>query len=312
MGSCVNIRGVGVWREARKWAGQERLVIFPDSKRTDAFVTGKIPDMHQFSWRLAAALSLLGVAACRPDFQLKNLTTNDALYAASLDQFQHRHWDNAVTGFEKLTTDLSARDSLLPRSYWYLASAHEHQGEHLLAAQSFSRLVESFPEDSLADDAALESARSYRKLWRKPGLDPTYGQTAIASYNTLIGLYPTSPLVPAAQKEIAELENWLALKDFDAGMFYFRKKCYDCGMIYFKDVLTKYATTPAAHDAALRLVESYKAVRYRDDAADLCAQIRQQYPNDPDVRKVCEGVAVVATTIKSDSVPPVQNKPPEH
>ena len=106
------------------------------------------------------------------------------------NEFQHKRWDNAVSGFEKLTTDLSARDSLLPRSYWYLASAHERLGEHLLAAQSFSRLVESFPEDSLADDAALESSRSYRRLWRKPQLDPMYGETAIASYNTLIGLYP--------------------------------------------------------------------------------------------------------------------------
>ena len=72
-------------------------------------------------------------------------------------EYQKHHWDNAITGFEKLTTDLPPRDSLLTRSYWYLASAHERQGEHLLAAQSFSRLVESFPEDSLADDAALEA-----------------------------------------------------------------------------------------------------------------------------------------------------------
>ena len=167
---------------------------------------------------------MLAVAACRPEFQLKNLTTNEALYTASLNEFQHKRWDNAVSGFEKLTTDLSARDSLLPRSYWYLASAHERLGEHLLAAQSFSRLVESFPEDSLADDAALESSRAYRRLWRKPQLDPMYGETAIASYNTLIGLYPTSPLIPVAQKEIAELENWLAIKDYDAGMYYFRQE----------------------------------------------------------------------------------------
>ena len=153
--------------------------------------------MHRFPRRLVAALVVLvGVAACRPEFQLKNFTTNEALYAASLREYQRHHWDNAVTGFEKLTTDLPPRDTLLPRSYWYLASAHEHMDEHLLAAQSFSRLVETFPEDSLADDAALEAARSYRRMWRKPQLDPTYGETALASYNTLIGLYPTSPLDP--------------------------------------------------------------------------------------------------------------------
>ena len=137
--------------------------------------------MHRLPWRLVAASSLVAVAACRPEFKLKNLTTNDALYKASLEEYRRHHWDNAIVGFEKLSTDLPARDSLLPRSYWYLASAHEHQDEHLLAAQSFSRLVESFPEDSLADDAALEAARAYKRLWRKPGLDATYGENAYSA-----------------------------------------------------------------------------------------------------------------------------------
>jgi outer membrane assembly lipoprotein YfiO len=244
----------------------------------------------------------MAAAACRPEFQLKNLTTNEALWAASLNQYQRRHWDDAITGFEKLTTDLPARDSLLPRSYWYLASAHQHQDEFLLAAQSFSRLVESFPDDSLADDAALEAARSYSRLWRKPQLDPMYGETALASYNTLIGLYPTSPLIPLAQKEIAVLENKFAIKDYDAGMYYFRRKAYDSGMLYFKDVLAKYATAPKARDASLRLVESYKANRYREDATDLCTQLRQRYPGASDVNKVCAGIPNAATaTIRADS-----------
>ncbi len=166
--------------------------------------------MPRYSWRLAATLSMVSAAACRPDFQLKNYTSNETLYSASLREYERRKWDNAVSGFEKLTTDLSARDSLLPRSYWYLAWAHEHIGEHLLAAQSFNRLVESFPEDTLADNSALEAARSYRKMWRKPQLDPQYGEMALSQYNTLIGLYPDSPLLPTAQKEIGDVENWFA------------------------------------------------------------------------------------------------------
>jgi outer membrane assembly lipoprotein YfiO len=251
---------------------------------------------------------MIAAAACRPDFSIKNLTTNDALYKASLGEYQHHHWDNAVVGFEKLTTDLPARDTLLPRSYWYLASSHEHQSEYLLAAQSFSRLVESFPEDSLADDAALEAARSYKKLWRKPELDAAYGETALASYNTLIGLYPQSPLIPAAQKDIADLENWFALKDYDAGMYYFRRKAYDSGILYFKDVLAKYPNTPTARDAGLRLIEAYKAIHYKEDAAELCSQMTGKYRTDRDVTQTCSGVP--KPTAKPDSIPPVAGKPP--
>src|SRR5262249_19983652 len=212
---------------------------------TDATVPGTTPDMQRMPWRRAALIPLMVVAAaCHPEFVLKDYTSNEVLYSASMKEFQRHKWDNAVTGFEKLTTDLPPRDSLLPRSYWYLASAHVHLSEYLLAAQAFSHIVESFPDDTLADDAALESSRAYARLWRRPQLDPTYGETAIASYNTMIGLYPQSPLIPTAQREIADLENRLAIKTFEAGDYYYRRKAYDSGIIYFKVVLTNYATTP--------------------------------------------------------------------
>ncbi len=265
--------------------------------------------MHRFPRRLVAASLLLGAAACRPEFDLKKYTSNEALFAASMHAYNRHKWDDAVTGFEKLTTDLSPRDTLLPRSYWYLASAHDHMDEHLLAAQSYDRLVQTFPDDSLADKAALETARSYRKMWRKPGLDPVYGETALASYNTLIGLYPSSPLVPVAQKEIAELENWFAIKDFDAGMYYVRRKDPYSSIIYFKDVLTKYANTPKAYDAALQLVDVYKDVKYRDDASEMCTQVRQRYPNDRRVVETCRGIADTPQA-KADSGQTTAAKPP--
>lgn len=247
--------------------------------------------MYRHLWRYAAAgLLVAGTVACHPDFVLKNYNTNEKLYQAGLREFNRHKWDNAIAAFEKLTLDLPARDSLLPRSYWYLATAHEKQGEHLLAAQSYSKLVESFPDDSLAPNAALEAARSYWHLWRKPTLDPTYGQTALATYNTLIGLYPTAPVIPQAEKELGELENWFATKGYETGVFYMRRKAYDSAIIYFKDVLTRWPNAPKAKDASLRLVEAYKAIRYREDASDVCTQLRKKYVNDAEVRDVCNGI----------------------
>ena len=177
-----------------------------------------IPDMHRTSWRLAAALSLSAIAACRPEFQLKNFTTNEALYTASLHEYQQQHWDNAILGFEKLTTDLSAARYAAAAVVLVSGVVARAPGRApARRAELSAGSSRSFPEDSLADDAALEPRESYRALWRKPQLDPQYGETALASYNTLIGLYPTSPLIPQAQKEIAELEDWFAMKDYDAG-----------------------------------------------------------------------------------------------
>ncbi len=263
--------------------------------------------MYRLSRRLAVGLFLVA-AACRAEFQINKFPTHEELFKASLQQYKRGHWDNAIAGFEKLTLELPARDSLLPRSYYYLASAHERNGEHLLAAQSFSKLVESFPDDSLAPRSALDAARSYRELWRKPSLDPTYGETALATYGTLVSLYPDSPQADTGKKETADLEEMFATKTYDTGMFYFRRHAYDSGIIYFKDVIAKWPGAPHAKDAKLRLVDSYKAIRYREDASDMCTQLRKQYPNDGQVARACEGIPDAKPATAAAPTPPPGNR----
>jgi outer membrane assembly lipoprotein YfiO len=263
------------------------------------------------SRRVLFAALMLAVAACHPEFQTSKFKTNEALYRAAMDEYQHGRWENAVTAFEKLTTDLPARDTLLPRSHWYLARAHQERKEWVLAGASFTRLVESFPDDTLSDHAALEAARSYKRLWRKPTLDPTYGESAEQTYNTLLGLYPNSPLIPEAKKELADLQEMFAQKNYLAGMYYFRRGGHDSAIIYFKDVLAKYPATPSARLAELRLVDAYKAIHYKDDAADQCANLRRSFPDDADVRSTCAGVAAPApSTADSTRATPPATGPP--
>jgi outer membrane protein assembly factor BamD len=243
--------------------------------------------MHARTWTYVAIAAAAALTACRTGFRLNRFSTNEALYTAALREYEQKHWSNAIAAFEKLTTDLPVRDTLLPRSYWYLANSHSRQNEHLLAAQSFTRLFESFPDDTLADDAAFEAGRSYRKLWRRPTLDPTYGETAIAAYNAMLGLYgDTSPHAEAARREIVELEQWFATKNYETGMYYFRRKGYDSALIYFRTILDRWPHVPRARDALLRIAEVNRAIRYREDFGEACARLRQTYPGDPEVTRV--------------------------
>lgn len=241
-------------------------------------------------------LAAAALSACRGGFRVSRYPNSQALYAAAMSEYQKKHWGNAITAFEKLTNDLPARDTLLPRAYWYLANAHTREREHLLAAQSFTRLYESFPDDTLADDAALEAARSYRRLWRKPTLDATYGETALATYNTLIGLYPTSDHLDAARREVADLEQWFATKNYETGMFYFRQKAYDSAILYFRYVVERWPNVTRSRDALLRLAESFRAISYREDLAETCTRLRSGYPSDAEVSRVCAGVRQADTT----------------
>jgi outer membrane protein assembly factor BamD len=266
--------------------------------------------MRVRTWTCVAIAAAAALSACRGGFRLSRFPANESLYAAALREYQRKHWGNAIAAFDKLTNDLPARDTLLPRSYWYLASAHSHQREHLLAAQSFTRLFESFIDDTLADDAALEAARSYRRLWRKPTLDATYGETALATYNTMLGLYgETSEHAAAARREIAELEQWFATKNFATGLFYLRNKAYDSAIIYFKYVVERWPHVPRAREALLRLAEAYRAIRYREDYAETCAKLREAYPGDGDIGRTCADVRPPVRPPDSTAIAPRPTTP---
>jgi outer membrane protein assembly factor BamD len=241
------------------------------------------------SLRPLAALVLLAGAACFQSFNIRRYTTSTELYEVGLQQFDKKNWTNAIEAFEKLTFDLPARDTLLSRAHWFLGLARRENQERLMAAQSFIKLVDQFPEDSLADDALYYSGLSYREMWRRPSLDPQYGILAEGQFRLLQGLFPDSPYNEMTTAKLTEIEEWMAQKDFDTGMHYVKRRAYDSGIIYLRDVVSNYPNTDYARRAMLELVRVYRlpVINYRDDADEVCAALRSGFPADEDVVREC-------------------------
>ncbi len=251
---------------------------------------------------LIATVALL--AGChRNRFIAANFRSNDLLFEASLAQLKEHHWDNAVNGFQRLTTQLPARDPLLPQAYFYLGEAHTGRHEYILAAQAYSRIPESFPEDTLSAMATYDAGMSYSRLWRKPSLDSDYGQTALATLQSFLAAYPDSPMADSAQAEIDKLHEWFAIKSYDAGMFYLKRKAYDSAIIYFNDVATGYPLTDHARMALLRLVEAYDEIGYTEEVAETCSTLREKYSGNSEVQEACGSVPAPAHA-DSTVVPP--------
>jgi outer membrane protein assembly factor BamD len=245
------------------------------------------------------ALLIAAPLACKPPFNPKDqklYPTSDKLYTAAMAEYKAHRFDNAAKAFEQLTLDLSARDPRLPLSYYYLAQSQGKNGEYLLAAGTYNRLIDAFPQDSLVDDAFYLSGRAYQHEWRKPQLDALYGRSAQTAYESLITTFPDSPFAPSAQKELDKLDEWFAEKDYDTGYLYLKRKAYDSAIIYFKDVIKLHPRARKSRDAYLMLLESYRAIRYNDDARDLCNEMRKAFPNDREIVKKCPAPATPAAT----------------
>ena len=244
--------------------------------------------------RAAFAVAVVAVAACAPGFEAAKYTNPVDLYRAAGQRMQRHKYEDALAGYDRLASQLPARDTLLPRVYFAQGQAHANQGEHLLAAQAYARIQDAFPDDSLAPEALFQEGREYQKLWDKPSLDPQYGQTALATFRQLLQLYPDSPRVPDATRAVADVNQMFAAKDLETGMHYLRRKAYDPALIYFKDVVRLYPGTPAARMAYLRMIQSYKAINYKEEIAEACTDMRRTYPTDADITRTC--VIAPATT----------------
>ena len=236
---------------------------------------------------LLLALLLAAPLACKPPFDPKIYTDPAKLYEVAMAQYKARHYENAAKAFEKLTLDLPARDPRLPLSYYYLAQSQTKNGEYLLAAGTYNRLIDAFPQDTLVDDAFYLSGRAYQHEWRAPELDATYGKSALAAYEAIVDAFPNSPYAPQAKKELATLDEWFAEKDYGTGYLYLKRKAFDSAIIYFKDVIRLHPNARKTREAYLKLLEAYRAIRYTEDARDLCDAMRKAYPNDREVREEC-------------------------
>jgi outer membrane protein assembly factor BamD len=256
---------------------------------------GNIIRMFRFRPLLLVVL-LVAPLACKPPFNAKLYPNADKLYQVALVEYNARRFDNAAKAFEQLTLDLPARDPRLPLAFYYLAQSQTKQGQNLLAAATYNRLIDAFPQDTLVDDALYLSGRAYQKEWRHPELDASYGSNAVTAYQSLLASYPESPFAEPAKKQLTTLDEWLAKKDYTTGYLYLKRKAFDSAILYFKDVVRLHPTAPTTKQAYLRLLESYRAIKYTEDARDLCDAMRKGYPNDREVTEACgPAPAAVAT-----------------
>lgn len=250
--------------------------------------------MHRFPWRLAVLALALAAVGCRTGFQLKNYQNNEALFQASLREFERGKWSNAAAGFEKLTLELAPRDTLAARSFWYLGMSRQRERDYLRAAQAFQRIFESFPDDSLAERALYQQGRSYQSLWTRSDRDASYGDAALATYASIGTYYPSSVFKDSVSTQVSRLQAMFAEKDYDTGMYYFRDKAWDSGVVYFRGVLESWPDAPRARDAGLRLIDTYRVLSYKEELNDVCNTIRPKYPNDAEVAKACPPPAAAA------------------
>ena len=214
----------------------------------------------------------------------------NSLWQRAEGAVRHGKWGDAEKLLERLLLEFGPGDARIPQAHFWLGEAYFARGRHLEAAREFRKASDDTPNHPIAPEALLRVGDVYADLWRRPELDPTYGQTALATYQELLNRYPGTRAAQRAQLRIAELNERFAYKTYRAAMFYYRLKAYDSAILYLKDLIANYPKSAVAPDALVKLVRAYKTLGYREDVQETCDYIRRFHPQAPGAGEVCPKV----------------------
>lgn len=211
----------------------------------------------------------------------------DSLWRDAEQAARRGDWGDAAKLLDRALLEFSPGDARIARAHFLLGEALFAQNRHLEAAREFRKTSDETPNDPLSAEALLRLGDVYADLWRRPELDPTYGQTALSTYQELLNRYPESNAAKRAQLRIAELNEQFASKAYKSALFYFRLKAYDSAILYLKDLVATYPRAAVVPQALVKLVQAYRALGYREDVQETCGYIRRFHPRAPDIREVC-------------------------
>jgi outer membrane assembly lipoprotein YfiO len=233
-------------------------------------------------------VGFLGLAACHHAAARPHaLPTPESMLEHARTLYRHGEFAKALLAYQRMLFELGPTDSSAAEVHYYLAESYFQTGDRVQAAHEFRQTADQFPQSAYAPPALLRAGDSNLRLWRRPDLDPSYGETALAIYQELAGRYPQSDAAQRAQFHVRQLREWFADKAYRNGLFYYRRHAYDSGIIYFKDVIANYGETPRAADAMLRLADSYRAIHYTEELQEACDRLRRYYPKLPGVTRSC-------------------------
>jgi outer membrane protein assembly factor BamD len=211
----------------------------------------------------------------------------DSLWNKGVKAARRGKWGDAQKQLERVMLEFPPGDPRIPQAHFFLGEAQFGLGSHLQAAREFRKVSDETPNDSLAPAALLRVGDVYSDLWRRPELDPSYGQTALATYQELLNRYPGGSPAKRAERRIADLQERFAYKELKAALYYFRLKAYDSAILYLKDLVATYPRAAVAPEALIKLVQAYNKLGYREDVQETCGYIRRFHPKAHGVREVC-------------------------
>ena len=193
--------------------------------------------MRYFTLCVIAAAGLLGALSCKSQYEVLLASSDvDAKYKAAMDYFNQKKYSKAAQLFESMAvlTSGTERDDTV-QYYWGLSNYRNK--DYYTAESNFASFVESFPRSAFAPDAQFYRLDCLYRATYRWELDQLPTRSCMASIMEFIRERPDDIHISACRQMLADLQERLDRKDFEAGKLYYHMEDYPAARLKLKNVL---------------------------------------------------------------------------
>jgi len=231
----------------------------------------------QFKYVFVLLLGLL-LWGCSSQSRFVSEAGVDADWTRAKDLFARERYFRAQQLLRDITLNYSG-STIIDSAYFYLARAGFEQGDYLVAADDFKRLVQQFPSSELAAGANYYESRCYFELAPDYRLDQSYTEQALGGFQRFLEDYPQSEYADSGYAYIDKCRDKLAHKSFAALKLYFKLQEYASCVIYADALLTDYYDTSWADEAAYDKIRSLVKLEEREKAQTAVSDYQRRFPD---------------------------------
>lgn len=172
-----------------------------------------------------------------------------------------KQYGTAILQFEQIIENAPYGD-LAPFALMNVALLSEKTKDSEGAIDALDRLINFYPQSTLAPDAYFNLAKIYSKLVKGHSYDQGSTRRAISYYEDFLVLYPNSEYAGEVEANLRKMENLLAKSRLDLGdFFYYYRSNATAALVFYNEAITIEPDSDSAKEARLRIEDIEAGVR---------------------------------------------------
>ena len=125
------------------------------------------------------------------------------------------------------------------------------------AEAEYKDFITFFPDAPEAAEAQMKVGDIYYEQMEKPDRDYTNAQNAEREYRSMINLFPDSSLAPRAKQKLRDVQEVLAERETEIGLYYGSRENYTASVARLKTVVDTYPLYSKSDQALLGIGDAY-------------------------------------------------------